>query len=68
MRKCWLCLQGNLEHSQGSIYDFLFGGGGGGVDPKTFLEPRSGEKKFVRPSRGSGGGSGGMLPRKILKR
>ena len=31
--------------------------------PKTFSVPRSGEKKFLGPLRGSGG----MLPRKILK-
>ena len=32
-------------------------------DPKRFSEPRSGEKIFFLPSRGSGG----MLPRKIFK-
>ena len=43
---------------------FVWGGGGGGVDPKKFLEPRSSAKKSFSPSRVSGG----MLPRKILKR
>ena len=36
---------------------FAWGGGGGEVDPKKFLEPRSSEKKVFRPFRGSGGKS-----------
>ena len=48
---------------QGSVYDFLFWGLGE-VDPKKILEPRRVVKKFFRACRGSGG----MLPRKILKR
>ena len=36
---------------QGFIQDFLFGGE---VDPKKLLDPRSGDKKIFRTSRGSG--------------
>ena len=35
----------------------------GEVGPEKIFQPRGGEKKFFRPSRGSGG----MLPRKSLK-
>ena len=39
------------------------GGGGGGSWPKKFVEPHSGENNFLAFL----GGSGGMLPQKILK-
>ena len=34
---------------------------GGGVDPKKILEPRSGEKKFFKPSGGPGACSSGIF-------
>ena len=45
---------------QGSIYDFLFGGGGS----QFFLSCAVATRILLKPSRGSGG----MLPRKIFKR
>ena len=43
---------------------FCWGRGGGGVNPKQIFPATQRREKFFRPS----GGSGGMFPRKILKR
>ena len=47
---------------QGSVQDFLLGGGGESI-PEKYLEPRSGENIFFRACKGSRG----MLPWKMLK-
>ena len=49
MTKNCIAIAFSLIHPQCSIWDFLFGEK---VDPESILEPRSGEKKCFRPSRG----------------